>query len=101
MGKIFWLLRFDTFIWEENDNDQVKHCILLASAYGKPTTMWSGLLHEKWFPRHRQLPFGNTYRMIWMITNENGEYNALFGRHCFFYNEKGNDLNDLLLLSNI
>jgi hypothetical protein len=33
------------------------------------------------------------HRMIWMITNENREYNALFGRHCFFFcNEKSDDL---------
>jgi hypothetical protein len=41
------------------------------------------------------------YRMIWMIANENREYNALFGRHCFFYNEKGKNLDDLLLLGNV
>jgi hypothetical protein len=67
MGKTFWQLRFDSFIWEENDNDQVKYCILLASAYGKPTTMWFGLLHEKWFHITDSYLWVTLYRVRWMV----------------------------------
>jgi hypothetical protein len=50
-------------LFGENDIDQTKRsstCNLLFLGLQQPTTMWSGLLYEKWFPRHRQLPFGNT-----------------------------------------
>jgi hypothetical protein len=105
MGKTFWLLRFDSFFWEENDNDQVKYCILLPRPTANPppcglvcftrsgsklptvTFGWHFTEWDGWFQyfmplakRSREVVFTSStvttvtpYRMIWMITNENGE----------------------------
>jgi hypothetical protein len=58
-AKYFGYSGLILFIWEENDNDQVKHCILLPRPTANPPLMvWS--VSREVVPRHRQLPLGDT-----------------------------------------